>query len=171
MVTLDRLEALGREWDICYLGYIEPVPVAQRRKGAQPPRRRPFIAESARPPVLAVTGGEGGGKSGEGSGKGGGEGGGGKVKLVAVGGRKKRGHVLSEVGFAWGMHAYILRRSGAAKLVRCLPMDGPVDVFVSALAMGGVNLKALAAVQVEVHQDKSLLSDIAHSGMLRGGAF
>jgi hypothetical protein len=82
----------------------------------------------------------------------------------------KQSHLLVVPGFSWGLHAYVLRRSGAAKLARSLPVDAPVDVFVSALALGGCHLKAVALTQKAASQDKALGSNIAHSGMLRRGA-
>jgi hypothetical protein len=82
----------------------------------------------------------------------------------------KQSHLLVVPGFSWGLHAYVLRRSGAAKLTRSLPIDAPVDVFMSSLAVGGCHLKAIALTQKVASQDKALGSDIAHSGMLRRGA-
>ena len=63
----------------------------------------------------------------------------------------------------------LLRQSGAAKLTRSLPIDAPVDCFVSKLALEGIHLKALALVRPIAFQNRELKSDIAHSGMLRHG--
>lgn len=70
--------------------------------------------------------------------------------------------------FYQGLHAYILRRSGATKLIASLPVNAPVDVFISSLIQDKT-LDALALDTPLVTQDKGLGSDIAHSGMLRRG--
>ena len=83
--------------------------------------------------------------------------------------RRAPKHLLFRPAYLWGLHAYVLRQSGAAKLTRSLPIDAPVDCFVSKLALEGIHLKALALVRPIAFQNRELKSDIAHSGMLRHG--
>ena len=82
---------------------------------------------------------------------------------------QEREHLLFRPGYLWGLHAYVLRQSGARKLEQRLPINAPVDCFVSNTAMGGIHLKALALVKPIAFQNRDLKSDIEHSGMLRRG--
>ena len=170
--TLDKLDAEGHEWDVCFLGYMEPqLQQAQKKggkgggKGSGKAQQRSFVEESRRRPELEVIGddvdedGEVGDNEKRAP----------RPELRRIK-DVKQSHLLVVPGFSWGLHAYVLRRSGAAKLTRSLPIDAPVDVFMSSLAVGGCHLKAIALTQKVASQDKALGSDIAHSGMLRRGA-
>ena len=164
--TLDKIEAEGHEWDICFLGYMEPSLQQAQTKGGKRSKaqQRNFVEESRRQAELEVIGDDDDSNECGGSGK--------KAPRPALRRVKdvKQSHLLVVPGFSWGLHAYVLRRSGAAKLTRSLPIDAPVDVFVSSLAVGGCHLKAIALTQKVASQDKAFGSDIAHSGMLRRGA-
>jgi GR25 family glycosyltransferase involved in LPS biosynthesis len=78
--------------------------------------------------------------------------------------------------YAWQLHAYLLSRAGARKLLNQLPISAPVDNFVAELAMTGM-LHAFAVKQSLVAQHKvvsqqaargSIDTDIRHSGRIVG---
>lgn len=110
----------GMEWDMVYLGYVLPNKI--QRQAKQKGRKRggpgmPYLPESVRHQDLPEHKSKQSGRSYH--------------------------HLLFRVEYVWGLHAYILRQSGATKLLRwCVH---PHVVPFSAARLRGTNRAAFAS--------------------------
>eukprot|EP00903_Cladosiphon_okamuranus_P011168 g10541.t1 len=115
---------LRKKWDILYLGHILPFPIItaiwkkslKAKSGAEPnvtePSRDPDRADgpNATPHQSATTPPA--------------------PAAATASAAEALGLQVAPVTFAWGLHAYLLTRDAAARLVDHLPVSAPADIFV-----------------------------------------
>ena len=70
--------------------------------------------------------------------------------------------------YFWGAHAYALTPGGAAKLLRRLPVDCPLDVFL-AMATHSGDLSTYAAKHKLAKQRTADTSTVTHTGRANSG--
>ena len=72
---------------------------------------------------------------------------------------------LREAGWAWQTHAYVLWPAGARALLDRLPVDAPVDIFLSTVVHARVLSALVAEPPLALQADPYRGGDVVHSSL------